>query len=59
MEALREYGYRIPDDIPIIRINNTVESKYSRPPLTTSACAQVRDGRARLPQAACLNRTHG
>jgi DNA-binding LacI/PurR family transcriptional regulator len=35
MEALREYGYRIPDDISIIGIDNTVESEYSRPPLTT------------------------
>ena len=35
MEAARETGMRIPDDIAIASIDNTLESGYTRPPLTT------------------------
>lgn len=35
MEAIREAGLRIPDDIAIASIDNTLESGYARPPLTT------------------------
>ena len=35
MEAIREVGLKIPDDIAIASIDNTLESAYSRPPLTT------------------------
>lgn len=35
MEAIREAGLRIPDDIAIGSIDNTFESGYTRPPLTT------------------------
>jgi LacI family transcriptional regulator len=35
MEATREIGMRIPDDIAIVSIDNTLESGYTRPPLTT------------------------
>jgi DNA-binding LacI/PurR family transcriptional regulator len=35
MEAMREAGLRIPDDIAIASIDNTFESGYARPPLTT------------------------
>ena len=35
MEAIREAGLRIPDDIGIASIDNTLESAYTRPPLTT------------------------
>lgn len=35
MEAIREAGLRIPDDISIASIDNTFESGYARPPLTT------------------------
>lgn len=35
MEAIREVGLRIPQDIAIAGIDNTVESAYTRPPLTT------------------------
>ena len=35
MEAIREAGLKIPDDIAIASIDNTLESAYTRPPLTT------------------------
>jgi LacI family transcriptional regulator len=35
MEAIREIGLKIPDDIAIASIDNTLESAYTRPPLTT------------------------
>jgi DNA-binding LacI/PurR family transcriptional regulator len=35
MEALKEEGWRIPEDIAIASIDNIVESAYTRPPLTT------------------------
>lgn len=35
MEAVREAGMRIPGDISIASIDNTLESGYTRPPLTT------------------------
>jgi LacI family transcriptional regulator len=35
MEAIREDGLRIPQDIAIGSIDNTRESGYTRPPLTT------------------------
>jgi DNA-binding LacI/PurR family transcriptional regulator len=35
MEAIREAGLSIPDDIAIGSIDNTMESGYTRPPLTT------------------------
>ena len=35
MEAIREIGLRIPEDIAIGSIDNTMESGYTRPPLTT------------------------
>jgi DNA-binding LacI/PurR family transcriptional regulator len=35
MEAIREAGLHIPDDIGIASIDNTLESGYARPPLTT------------------------
>lgn len=35
MEAIREVGLKIPDDIAIASIDNTLESAYARPPLTT------------------------
>ena len=35
MEAIREVGLKIPDDIAIASIDNTLESAYTRPPLTT------------------------
>jgi DNA-binding LacI/PurR family transcriptional regulator len=35
MEAMREAGLRIPDDIAIASIDNIAESAYCRPPLTT------------------------
>jgi LacI family transcriptional regulator len=35
MEAIREIGLKIPDDIAIASIDNTLESAYARPPLTT------------------------
>ncbi|MDE2818998.1 MAG: LacI family DNA-binding transcriptional regulator [Chloroflexota bacterium] len=35
MEAIREFGLRIPEDISIASIDNTRESAFSRPPLTT------------------------
>jgi LacI family transcriptional regulator len=35
MEAIREAGLRIPDDIAIASIDNIAESAYCRPPLTT------------------------
>lgn len=35
MEAIREFGLRIPDDISIVSIDNTRESAFARPPLTT------------------------
>jgi LacI family transcriptional regulator len=35
MEAIREAGLRIPHDIAIGSIDNTIESGYTRPPLTT------------------------
>jgi LacI family transcriptional regulator len=35
MEAIREVGLNIPDDIAIASIDNTLESAYSRPSLTT------------------------
>ena len=35
MEAIREVGLRIPEDISIASIDNTRESAFSRPPLTT------------------------
>src|SRR5690606_17225671 len=35
MEAIREGGLKIPDDIAIASIDNTLESAYTRPPLTT------------------------
>ncbi len=35
MEAIREVGLKIPDDIAIVSIDNTLESAYTRPPLTT------------------------
>ena len=35
MEAIREFGLRIPEDISIASIDNTQESAFARPPLTT------------------------
>ena len=35
MEAIHEVGLKIPDDIAIVSIDNTLESAYTRPPLTT------------------------
>ena len=35
MEAIKEYGLRIPDDISIVSIDDISESAYTRPPLTT------------------------
>jgi len=35
MEAIREAGLRIPEDIAIASIDNITESAYCRPPLTT------------------------
>jgi LacI family transcriptional regulator len=35
MEAIREAGLRIPQDIAIVGIDNIAESAHSRPPLTT------------------------
>ncbi len=35
MEAIREAGLRIPDDISVASIDNTRESAFARPPLTT------------------------
>jgi LacI family transcriptional regulator len=35
MEAIKEEGLRIPQDIAIASIDNIVESAYTRPPLTT------------------------
>ena len=35
MEAIREVGLKIPDDIAVVSIDNTLESAYTRPPLTT------------------------
>ncbi len=35
MEAIREFGLRIPDDISMASIDNTGESAFARPPLTT------------------------
>ncbi len=35
MEAIREAGLRIPEDIAIVSIDYVVESAYTRPPLTT------------------------
>lgn len=35
MEAIREADLKIPDDIAIASIDNTLESAYTRPPLTT------------------------
>lgn len=35
MEAIREAGLRIPDDVAVASIDNTLESAYTRPPLTT------------------------
>lgn len=35
MEAIRESGLRIPEDIAIVGIDNIAESAHTRPPLTT------------------------
>jgi DNA-binding LacI/PurR family transcriptional regulator len=35
MEAIREAGLLIPNDIAVASIDNTLESAYARPPLTT------------------------
>jgi DNA-binding LacI/PurR family transcriptional regulator len=35
IEAIKEVGLRIPDDIAIASIDNIAESAYARPPLTT------------------------
>ncbi|MBA3942993.1 MAG: LacI family DNA-binding transcriptional regulator [Herpetosiphonaceae bacterium] len=35
MEAIKEVGLRIPDDISIVAIDDVAESAYSSPPLTT------------------------
>jgi LacI family transcriptional regulator len=35
MEAIREVGLKIPEDFAIVSIDNTLESAYTRPPLTT------------------------
>ncbi len=35
MEAIREFGFCIPADVSIASIDNTKESAFSRPPLTT------------------------
>jgi DNA-binding LacI/PurR family transcriptional regulator len=35
MEAIREVGLRIPEDIAVASIDNTMESRFTRPPLTT------------------------
>jgi len=35
MEAIREAGLRIPEDIAVASIDNTMESSFTRPPLTT------------------------
>jgi LacI family transcriptional regulator len=35
MEALREVGYRIPEDVSVIGFDDTPEASFSHPPLTT------------------------
>ena len=35
MEAIREAGLRVPKDIAVASIDNTMESSFTRPPLTT------------------------
>ncbi len=35
MEAIKEHGLRIPEDISIVSMDNIAESAYTRPPLTT------------------------
>ncbi len=35
IEAIKEHGLRIPDDISIVSMDNIAESAYTRPPLTT------------------------
>ena len=35
MEAIKEHGLRIPEDISIVSIDDIAESAYTRPPLTT------------------------
>lgn len=35
MEAIREHGLRIPEDLAIISIDDVAESAHTRPPLTT------------------------
>ncbi|MBI1279834.1 MAG: LacI family DNA-binding transcriptional regulator [Anaerolineaceae bacterium] len=35
MEAVKEHGLRIPEDISIVSIDDIAESAYTRPPLTT------------------------
>lgn len=37
MDAIKEYGYSIPDDISIIGFDNLPSSRYMTPPLTTVA----------------------
>jgi LacI family transcriptional regulator len=37
LEAIREAGLSVPDDISLIGIDNVVESQYTDPPLTTYA----------------------
>ena len=35
MEAIKEAGLRIPEDIAIVGIDDVVDSAYAHPPLTT------------------------
>ena len=62
MEAIREYGLQIPQDISIASIDNTQESGFARPPLTTVNIPQneigalglrklhdIIEGRSKLP----------
>ena len=35
MKALREMGYKVPEDISVIGFNNEIVSQFSEPPLTS------------------------
>ena len=45
MRALREAGFRIPDDISIVGIDDIILAAYSNPPLTTIASPKQEAGR--------------
>ncbi|HYH02409.1 MAG TPA: LacI family DNA-binding transcriptional regulator [Bacillota bacterium] len=44
MSAIKEKGYRIPEDISVISIGDTPEAKYADPPLTTLAVPRYKMG---------------